>query len=317
MTLAAGVTLVILVADCVPLALVDPEAGVLAAVHAGWRGTAAGAVGRALRAMEDSGARAGRVRAFLGPGRPPGSLPGLRRGAAGPLRGRAPRRTSTPAVARADGPGHWLVDLIAANRQQLLASGVRAEHIVRERRHHGRRRLLQRPRPAALRPLRPAGPPHRLRPGTGRLRRSMGRPGSPGPTLPACLHRPVPLRRLRHRPGGLGRHLPLLDGRAHLHRALRVRERGRLGGPGRRGRRAHPLPAGRRVVLQDDGRPADRPGRPPDDGVANGTFSATTTSTAWASSPTATASTCAACVWRVRTLPAAGGRPTSPTPAGP
>jgi copper oxidase (laccase) domain-containing protein len=34
-----------------------------------------------------------------------------------------------PAVARPDGPGHWLVDLIAANRQQLLASGVRGDHI--------------------------------------------------------------------------------------------------------------------------------------------------------------------------------------------
>ena len=56
-TTSPEVTLAILVADCVPLALVDPEARVLAAVHAGWRGTAAGAVGRALRAMEDCGAR--------------------------------------------------------------------------------------------------------------------------------------------------------------------------------------------------------------------------------------------------------------------
>ena len=34
------------------------------------------------------------------------------------------------AVARADGPGHWLVDLVAANRQQLVAGGVRSDHIV-------------------------------------------------------------------------------------------------------------------------------------------------------------------------------------------
>ena len=51
-TTSPGVTLAILVADCVPLALVDPAARVLAAVHAGWRGTAGGAVAAALGAME-------------------------------------------------------------------------------------------------------------------------------------------------------------------------------------------------------------------------------------------------------------------------
>ena len=35
-----------------------------------------------------------------------------------------------PAVARPDGPGHWLVDLVAANRQQLVAGGVRNDHIA-------------------------------------------------------------------------------------------------------------------------------------------------------------------------------------------
>ena len=34
------------------------------------------------------------------------------------------------AVARPDGPGHWLVDLVAANRQQLVAGGVRNDHIT-------------------------------------------------------------------------------------------------------------------------------------------------------------------------------------------
>ena len=66
-TSTPGVTLAILVADCVPLALVDPVARVLAAVHAGWRGTAAGVVGAALHAMAERGAEAGRVRAFVGP----------------------------------------------------------------------------------------------------------------------------------------------------------------------------------------------------------------------------------------------------------
>src|SRR5438552_230753 len=42
-TTTPGIVLAILAADCVPLVLHDPVAGVLACVHAGWRGTAAGA----------------------------------------------------------------------------------------------------------------------------------------------------------------------------------------------------------------------------------------------------------------------------------
>jgi polyphenol oxidase len=128
-TVADGLTLVILVADCVPLALVDPEAGVLAAVHAGWRGTADGAVARALHVMEGRGARAERVRAFLGPAVHPDRYQvsdEVRRALSEAVRPAAP----DPAVARPDGPGHWLVDLVAANRQQLREAGVRADHIV-------------------------------------------------------------------------------------------------------------------------------------------------------------------------------------------
>jgi polyphenol oxidase len=128
-TVSTGVTLAILVADCLPLALVDAEAGVLAAVHAGWRGTAAGAVGRAIQTMRDCGADSERVHAFLGPAVHPDryqvSDEVLRAlsGAVGP-------GALDPAVARPDGPGHWLVDLVAANRQQLVACGVRSDHIT-------------------------------------------------------------------------------------------------------------------------------------------------------------------------------------------
>ena len=128
-TVSHGVTLAILVADCLPLALVDAEAGVLAAVHAGWRGTAAGAVGRALQTMKDCGADIGRVHAFLGPAVHPDRYQvseEVLRALSDAVRPGA----LDPAVARPDGPGHWLVDLIAANRQQLVASGVRRDHIA-------------------------------------------------------------------------------------------------------------------------------------------------------------------------------------------
>lgn len=42
------------VADCVPLLLADERSGAVGAVHAGWRGTAAGAVEAAVRAMGDT-----------------------------------------------------------------------------------------------------------------------------------------------------------------------------------------------------------------------------------------------------------------------
>ena len=90
-TTSPRVTLAILVADCVPLALVDPEAGVLAVVHAGWRGTAAGAVGRAVLAMQECGADARATPRLPRARRASRPLPGLRRGATGLDRRRAPR----------------------------------------------------------------------------------------------------------------------------------------------------------------------------------------------------------------------------------
>jgi YfiH family protein len=128
-TTSPQVTLAILVADCLPLALVDPEAGVLAAVHAGWRGTAAGAVGRAVLAMQDCGADAGRLHAFLGPAICPDRYQ-VSDVVLQALMDAVHPATLEDSVARVDGAGHWLVDLVAANRQQLLASGIRDDHIA-------------------------------------------------------------------------------------------------------------------------------------------------------------------------------------------
>ena len=49
--------LAILTADCVPIVLDDPVAGVLACVHAGWRGTSAGVAAAAVAAMQALGSR--------------------------------------------------------------------------------------------------------------------------------------------------------------------------------------------------------------------------------------------------------------------
>ncbi|HEV3049527.1 MAG TPA: laccase domain-containing protein [Longimicrobium sp.] len=49
-----GVLLSVGVADCVPVSVIDPETRVAALVHAGWRGTAAGIVERAINRIIES-----------------------------------------------------------------------------------------------------------------------------------------------------------------------------------------------------------------------------------------------------------------------
>jgi polyphenol oxidase len=59
--------LAVVVADCVPVLLADPGAGVVAAAHAGRRGAADGVLDRTLESMAALGAETGRVEALLGP----------------------------------------------------------------------------------------------------------------------------------------------------------------------------------------------------------------------------------------------------------
>ncbi|HVB38589.1 MAG TPA: laccase domain-containing protein, partial [Vicinamibacterales bacterium] len=60
--------LLVQVADCVPLLLADCRRGVVAAAHAGWRGTAAGVPRIAVRAlMESFGTRPADLVAVIGP----------------------------------------------------------------------------------------------------------------------------------------------------------------------------------------------------------------------------------------------------------
>lgn len=61
----AGLTLMVLVADCVPVLLADPTVGVVAAVHAGRLGVATGVVAAALAQMRALGAD--QVTGWVGP----------------------------------------------------------------------------------------------------------------------------------------------------------------------------------------------------------------------------------------------------------
>lgn len=62
---APGLALAVRVADCVPVLLADPDAGVVGAVHAGRAGVAADVVGAAVGVMREQGASA--IQAWVGP----------------------------------------------------------------------------------------------------------------------------------------------------------------------------------------------------------------------------------------------------------
>lgn len=62
-----GVALCINTADCVPILMADINAGVIAGVHSGWRGTVDRIVLKALDAMVTLGASPSRVQVAMGP----------------------------------------------------------------------------------------------------------------------------------------------------------------------------------------------------------------------------------------------------------
>ena len=66
-TATPGLAVGVLTADCGPVLLCDPEARVVAAAHAGWRGALAGIVEATVEAMAKLGAAPERMRAAIGP----------------------------------------------------------------------------------------------------------------------------------------------------------------------------------------------------------------------------------------------------------
>ncbi|MFC3080079.1 peptidoglycan editing factor PgeF [Phenylobacterium terrae] len=66
-TRARGVICGALAADCAPILMADPQAGVVAAAHAGWRGALAGIAEAAVARMVELGAEPGRIVAAVGP----------------------------------------------------------------------------------------------------------------------------------------------------------------------------------------------------------------------------------------------------------
>jgi len=123
---AEGVLAAVKTADCVPILLGDPVSGAFAAVHAGWRGTLAGAVVVGVeRLTKEYDAKPEDLRVAIG-------------ASAGACCYEVGSEVIEAFTKRfADGeklftetrPGHALVDLLMANRDQLQAAGVLPERI--------------------------------------------------------------------------------------------------------------------------------------------------------------------------------------------
>jgi YfiH family protein len=127
-TTSPGVVLAILTADCVPIVLHDPVAGVLACVHSGWRGTVARVGTATVAVMEKLGARSDDILAGVGPAIDPA------RYQVGPEVREAVADAFGPAADEFSRPdrnvaGRWLLDLWTANRHVLREAGLQASNI--------------------------------------------------------------------------------------------------------------------------------------------------------------------------------------------
>lgn len=66
-TATPGLVLSVLTADCQPVLFADPDAAVIGAAHAGWKGALGGVLEATIDAMERLGAKRDRVIAVIGP----------------------------------------------------------------------------------------------------------------------------------------------------------------------------------------------------------------------------------------------------------
>jgi YfiH family protein len=106
-------------ADCLPVLFVDPRLRVVAAAHAGWRGTAALVVRKTVEALEGLGSRAPDLLVGIGPGI------GACCYEVGPEVRAAFGAAADGAFAPGSG-GRLHLDIRAANVRQLLDAGVPA-----------------------------------------------------------------------------------------------------------------------------------------------------------------------------------------------
>jgi YfiH family protein len=121
-----GIPVGVMTADCVPVLLSMDGGRVVAAVHAGWRGIAKGVVPSAFQAMVRAAAPWREITAVIGPHIGPCCYevdsPVMER-----LQARFPERLDS--VLTPVDSDHWMLDLGALVRTELIRAGVRPAEV--------------------------------------------------------------------------------------------------------------------------------------------------------------------------------------------
>ena len=119
-----GSPVAVRIADCTPVLLADTRSDLIAAAHAGWRGSAADAAGHAVKALQAAGASCENILACIGP-------------CIGPCCFEIGEETAEALRSSCVGAGDFIhirhhrpyADLAAINRLQLQRAGLQADHI--------------------------------------------------------------------------------------------------------------------------------------------------------------------------------------------
>lgn len=120
-TNVAGIQLAVTVADCTPILIYDPVTGAVAAIHAGWRGTVGGIVEKTVAAMQANyGTRAEDCVGYVGTCIDECSFE---------VGEDVAQHFATVYKRLDESSGKYFVDLKASNRDQLIRSGLHAQHI--------------------------------------------------------------------------------------------------------------------------------------------------------------------------------------------
>lgn len=127
-TAERGVVLCVKVADCIPILFADESAGIIGAVHAGWRGAVSGIASVCIDKMLSLGAKAQNIHAAIGAGIHPCCYE-VGVDFAGAVREIAGEDAFKKHLKPRGTPGKYSADIVGISRDFILKSGVPEENI--------------------------------------------------------------------------------------------------------------------------------------------------------------------------------------------